>query len=182
MERRDHGSDSSDESDVADFNPNESVTTVEQQALTVQHIEEWMSVMSRDDLMSLSLTLHHVLVNQHGVKKVHAAQTIAEVTGKGKHTVRRWRKLFYDDAGTFPDSEQGHYQRRGILWSDEELCKAACSYVRQNAVAKGRPNMTAVGFTRWVNDHLLPNSILEQGSTCSDTFWDTRLVLSRNSW
>jgi len=122
-----------------------------------------MSVLSRDDLMSLSLTLHHVLVNVHGVKKVDAAQTIAEVTGKGKRTVRRWRKLFYDNAGTFPDSEQGHYQRRGILWSDEELCEAARSYVRQNAVVKGRPNMTAVSFTRWVNDHLLPSSILEPG-------------------
>ena len=121
-ERRDHGSDSSDESDDADFNPNESVTTVEQQALTVQHIEEWMSIMSRDDLMSLSLTLHHVLVNQHSVKKVHAAQTIAEVTGKGKRTVRRWRKLFYHNAGTFPAII---YQRWGILWRDEELCEAS---------------------------------------------------------
>jgi len=113
--------------------------------------------------MSLSLTLHHVLVNVHGVKKVDAAQTIAEVTGKGKRTVRRWRKLFYDNAGTFPDSEQGHYQRRGLLRSDEELCEAARSYVRQNAVVKGRPDMTAVSFTRWVNDHLLPSSILEPG-------------------
>ena len=88
-ERRDHDSDSSseissDESDDADFNPNESVTTVEQQTLTAQHIEEWMSVMSRDNVMLLSLTLHHVLVNVHGVKKVDAAQTIAEVTGKGE--------------------------------------------------------------------------------------------------
>jgi len=113
--------------------------------------------------MSLSLTLHHVLVNVHGVKKVDAAQTIAEVTGKGKCTVRRWRKLFYDNADTFPDCEQGHYQRQGLLWSDEELCEAARSYVRQNAVVKGRPNMTAVSFTRWVNDHLLPSSILEPG-------------------
>ena len=41
----------------------------QQQALAVQHIEEWISVMSRDDLM-LSVTLHHVLVNEHGVRKV----------------------------------------------------------------------------------------------------------------
>ncbi len=113
--------------------------------------------------MSLSLTLQQFLVHVHGVKKVDAAQTIAEVTGKGKHTVRRWRKLFYDKAGTFPDSEQGYYQRRGVLWSDEELCEAARRYVRESAVAKGRPNMTAVSFTRWVNDCLLPNSILEPG-------------------
>ena len=54
---------SSDESDDADFNPNESVTTEEQQALALQHIEEWVSVLPRDDVMSLSLPLHHVLVN-----------------------------------------------------------------------------------------------------------------------
>lgn len=30
-------------------------------------------------------------------------------------------------------------------------------------MVKGRPNMTAVSFTRWVNDHLLPSSILEPG-------------------
>ena len=112
-----------------------------------------MSVLPRDDLMSLSLTLHHVLVNVYGVKKVDAAQTIAEVTSKGKHTIGRWRKLFHDNAGIFPDSEQGHYQRRGVLWSDEELCEAARTYTRQNAVVKGRPNMNAVSFTRWVNDH-----------------------------
>ena len=78
--------------------------------------------------ISLSLTLHHVLVNVHGVKKVDAAPTIAEVTGKGKRTMR---KLFYDNAGAFPDSEQGHYQRQGLLWSDEELCVAARTYIRQ---------------------------------------------------
>lgn len=164
--RREEGPESeisSDECDDADFNPNESVTTEEQQALALQHIEEWVSVLPRDDVMSLSLTLHHVLVNVHGVKKVDAAQTIAEVTGKGKRTIGRWRKLFYDNAGTFPDSEQGHYQRQGVLWSDEELCEAARTYIRQNAVVKGRPNMNAVSFTRWVNDHLLPNSILEPG-------------------
>ena len=53
---------SSDESGDANFNPNESVTTEEQQALALQHIEEWVSVLPRDDVMSLSLTLHHVLV------------------------------------------------------------------------------------------------------------------------
>ncbi len=47
-ERRDDRSESdfsSDESDD-DFNPNESVTTEEQQALALQHTEEWVSVLS----------------------------------------------------------------------------------------------------------------------------------------
>ena len=48
---------SSDESGDANFNPNKLVTTEEQQALALQHIEEWVSVLPWDDVMSLSLTL-----------------------------------------------------------------------------------------------------------------------------
>ena len=70
------------------------------------------------------------------------------MTGKGKCTIGRWRKLFYDNAGTFPDSEQGHYQRQGVLWSDEELCETAHTYIRQNAVVKARPMINV--FTCWV--------------------------------
>ena len=62
-----------------------------------------------------------------------------------------------------PDSEQGHYQRQGLLWYDEELCEATRDYVRANAVVKGRPNLTSISFTHWVNDHLLPNSVLGPG-------------------
>ena len=131
--------------------------------LTEQHIEEWVSVLPRDDLMSLSLTLHHVIVDIYGLKKTTAADTIAKVIGKGECTVREWRKAFYENDGSFPDSEQGHYQREGVLWCDKKLCEAARSYVRRNAVVKGKPNMTSISFTRWVNNELLPNSILEPG-------------------
>ena len=30
---------------------------------------------------------------------------------------------------------------QGLLWHDEELCKAARDYVRANAVVKGRPSL-----------------------------------------
>ena len=70
---------------------------------------------------------------------------------------------FFKNTGLFPDSEQGHYQRKGILWQDEELCEAARDYIRSNAVVKGRPNLNAVSFCRWVNESLLPNSILDPG-------------------
>ena len=110
--------------------------------------------------MSLSLTLHHVIVDIYGVKKITAADTIAKVIGKCDCAVHKWRKVFYENAGSFPDSEQGHYQREGVLWCDEKL---AHNYVRRNAVVKGKPNMTSLSFTRWVNNELLPNNILEPG-------------------
>ena len=39
-----------DKSDDADFNSKESVTTEEQQALALKHIEEWVSVLQRDGM------------------------------------------------------------------------------------------------------------------------------------
>ena len=98
-----------------------------------------------------------------GVKKTEAADVISSLIYRGQRTVREWKVSFYANSGTFPDSKQGHYQRQGVLWNDEELCEAARDYVCSNAVVKGRPNMTSISFCRWVNEKLLPNSILEPG-------------------
>ena len=113
--------------------------------------------------MSLSITLHYALVDICGVKKTEAAGVIGHLIDKTECAVRELRNTFYEYAGSFPDSEQGCYQRTGVLWRDEELNEAARGYVRQNAVVKGRPNMTSASFCRWINDTLLPNSILEPG-------------------
>ena len=120
------------------------------------------SVLLRDDLMSLVITLNHLL-NQCGVLQTAAASKIATLIGKGKRTVREWRSTFFKNAGSFPDSEKGHYQRKGILCQHEEPCEAARDYIRSNAVVKGRPNLNAISFCRWVNKSLLPNSILDPG-------------------
>jgi len=88
---------------------------------------------------------------------------LLQLLGKVNTLLGGGESFFYNNAGTFPDSEQGHYMRQGIFWCNEELCEAAHCNVRQNAVVKGRPNMTAVSFTCWVNDHLLQNSISEPG-------------------
>ena len=50
---------------------------------------------------------------------------------------------------------------------NEELNKAASDFVRKNAVVKGQPNLTSHSFSRWVNQSLLPNSILDPGYTRS---------------
>ena len=151
------------ESDDPSFDPDRSLDSDEKKALAQTYIEEWVCALSRDDLMSLSITLHHALVDICGVKKTEAAEVIGHLINKSERTVREWKTTFYANDGSFPDSEQGCYQRTGVLWRDEELNEAARDYVHQNAVVKGRPNMTSASFCRWVNDTLLPNSILEPG-------------------
>ena len=46
---------------------------------------------------------------------------------------------------------------------NEELCEKARVYVRANAAPRGRPNLTSNAFCQWVNNDLLPNSVLEPG-------------------
>ena len=48
------------------------------------------------------------------------------------------------------------------LYSDEELNEKAAKWVRENAFAKGKPNMTAQSFCQWVNEDLLPSAQLPQ--------------------
>ncbi len=75
--------------------------------------------------------------------------------GKNERTVRQRKNVFFSNKGNFPDSLQGKYQGQGILWTHEELNEATTDYVRSNAVVKGKPNMTAISFCRWVNESLI---------------------------
>ena len=92
-----------------------------------------------------------------------AAKVIGYVLGKSDCTVREWRSIFIANKGEFPDTLQGKYQQEGVLWQNEELNKLATKYVRENTSVKGRPNMTAVSFCKWVNETLLPNQVLTPG-------------------
>ena len=67
------------------------------------------------------------------------------------------------NSGEFSDSQQGHYIRNNMLMSNEELCERARVYVREHAAPRGRPNLTASAFCQWVNNELLPNSVVEPG-------------------
>ena len=82
---------------------------------------------------------------------------------KSDRTVRQWRHDLLTNDGVYPESQQGSYARSGVLWKSEELNKEATEFVRSNAAVKGKPNLTAVSFCRWVNQCLLPNSTLEPG-------------------
>ena len=74
-----------------------------------------------------------------------------------------WRGQFTSNKGSFPDSDQGRYQRSGVLWHNEELNKLARQFVQKNTCVKGTKNLTSVSFCKWVNEVLLMNSFLEPG-------------------
>ena len=92
-----------------------------------------------------------------------AAEYAAAMVKRSDRTVRRWRSGLIDNDGVLPESQEGRYQRTGVLWYNEELNKKAAEYVRENSAVKGRPNLTTVEFCKWVNECLLPNSTLEPG-------------------
>ena len=138
-------------------------TSVDISDLVEEYTRDWIDGLDRDDLMSLSIALHHLLVTMLQLKKIDASKLIAELTGKGERTVREWRATFTANNGSFPDTLQGKYQRTGVLWHNEELNKLVTRYVRENKAVKGKPNMRLQSFTNWVNQALLPNHGLEPG-------------------
>ena len=46
--------------------------------LVDEHVQNWVSTLSRDDLMSISLFLHQILVNKHGVLMTPASESIGK--------------------------------------------------------------------------------------------------------
>ena len=81
--------------------------------------------------------------------KTKAAEYAAAMVKKNERTVRRWQSGLIKNKGILPDSQQGHYQRTGLLWKNKELNKKAREYVQANTAVEGRPNITAPVFCRW---------------------------------
>ena len=127
------------------------------------YASEWVESLSRDDLFSLSILLWHLLVGILSFKIIDAAELIGRVLGRSDRTIREWRVTFNSNRGNFPDTLQGKYQRDGVLWQNEYLNKKATKYVRENTVVKGKPNLTAGSFCKWVNECLLEMTTLEPG-------------------
>ena len=82
--------------------------------------------------------------------------------GLFEKTIRTWRQDLYTNHGYFTESRQGKHARLIIL-DDEGLRHKAAEWVRTNATAKGKPNMTGEKFCAWVNTHLLPGAQLPPG-------------------
>ena len=139
-------------------------------AAIAEYASEWVESLNLDDLQSLSIFLWNLLLNILEYQLLtDVAQVIAQVIGRCNRTVRQWRKIFVINNGSFPDSLQGKYQREGVLWQNEELNCLATNYmyVRENAFAKGKPNLTNSMFCKWVNEVLLPNQVLDPEFPCS---------------
>ena len=153
-----------------DFEPESEV--LDDETMIHLYSTEWINDLHRDDLMSLTIVLHHLLVTTLQFPMTRASQIIADLVGKSDRTVREWRATFLANSGSFPETLQGKYQRTGVLWQNEELNKKATAFVRANAAIKGRPNMKIASFARWVNEDLLLNHALEPGyprKICQET-------------
>ena len=55
--------------------------------------QEWVELLGRDDLLSLSILLWYLLVNILQFQLTEAAKMIGTVIGKCDRTVREWRSL-----------------------------------------------------------------------------------------
>lgn len=151
------GSDS-DTSDV-DFDPDMVEEDAEEKM--EEFCDTWIRSLGRDERVSLGLFLlfQMMLIFRFSIMK--AAEYTSILIQRSEHTVCKWRKLFFLH-GEVPRNKQGKYERSGVMWSSEDLNKAA-SYVRAQANIKGQPNMRISDFCTWVNTDLLPNSTLEPG-------------------
>ena len=112
--------------------------------------------------MSLGLFLCFQLSKLLDLGETKAAELAGIMIGKSDKVVREWRSYFTQN-GEIPQSQQGGYQRSGVLWTNEDLNKKATEYIRGNADLKGQPNLTVGKFCQWVNDDLLPNETLPPG-------------------
>ena len=136
---------------------------VDIRAMANEPLQEWLDNLPRHDLQHVALLLHTNLPSKFGLLKTETAATVATFLHKGEHTIRRWVDDFVVNGGKFSDTQQGHYVRNNTLMSSEELCEKARVYVRDNAAPRGKPNLTASAFCQWVNNDLLPKSVLEPG-------------------
>ena len=125
--------------------------------------DEWFDVLDKDEKKSLAMFLCHNLALHFQLSYTKAAEMAAVMVKITDRTVRQWRSDLIINDGIMPSTKQRKYLGTGILWKNEELNKKASDYVRVNPNVKGKPNMTATVFCKWVNNDLLPNSTLEPG-------------------
>ena len=70
---------------------------------------------------------------------------------------------------------------------DEEYKDIALRWIRENAIVKGKPNLTATGFSEWLNTTLLPvggnhhPKAPKKVSTTTATRWLHKLGFSPSS-
>ena len=126
----------------------ESSSRVTSQEILGKFVEDWLETLDKQEIQSVSLFLCYHLVHMFSFTETKAAEHAATMVKKSDRAVREWRKNVIDNDGVLPESQQGKYQRSGVLWQNEELNEKAREYVRADAVVKGRPNLTSVDFCK----------------------------------
>ncbi len=102
-------------------------------------MEEWELSLDHDDKISLVLFLTFHLQKLLNFTATSAAEYTAIMIGKSERTIRSWVEKYCQNNCSIPENKQGKYQRRGLLWSNEELNKKATTFVRENASVKEHP-------------------------------------------
>jgi len=90
--------------------------------------EDWVCHLGRDDRVSLGLFLCFKLSKLLDLGETKAAELAGIMIGKSDKVVREWRSYFTQN-GEIPQSQQGGYQRSGVLWTNEDLNKKATEYI-----------------------------------------------------
>ena len=93
------------------------------------------------------------------MKSTAAALEVASATGLNEKTVRKYRKEFYENKGSFKDEKRGKYMRHCLL-NEVNLRLEAAMFIREHGYRKGEANLNAKSFCQWVNNDLLPSSNL----------------------
>ena len=124
---------------------------------------EWIESLGRDDVISLTILLHKLLVHSLQMGVTESSKIISELVNYSDQTIQEWRSIFVSSEGMFPESQQGCYQHSGVLWQNEELNESVRKFVCENGCVRGKKNLTCATFGKWVNESLLVNNVLEPG-------------------
>ena len=92
-------------------------------------VEDWLETLDKEEIESVSLFLCYHLVRMFSFTETRAAEHAATMVKKSDRSVLRWRSEVINNDGVLPESQQGRYQRSGVLWQNEELNKKAREYV-----------------------------------------------------
>jgi len=79
--------DESQSEDDPDFNPTSNLDADQKQMMAEGFIQEWITILSRNDLMSLVITLNYLLVDKCSVLQTAAASMIAKLIHRSERTV-----------------------------------------------------------------------------------------------
>lgn len=106
-----------------------------------QVYKQWLKGKSKEDIKMMGVMFMDSLIDRFNMTTCGAAIEVGLLLDCNEKTTRTWRKDFYANHGHFSESKQGKHLRNFIL-DDESLRHKAAEWVRQNATAKGKPNMT----------------------------------------